>query len=63
SWGTYRPSWVEITITAGTFAGMCMLYMLFSKAVPVISVWELKGGDALEHQPSEALMAASEAGD
>ena len=63
SWGTYRPSWVEITITVGTFAAMCMLYMLFSKAVPVIAVWELKGGQALEHQPSEELMAASEAGD
>ena len=40
----YRPTWVEITITAGTFAGMAMLYMIFSKVVPVISVWELKWG-------------------
>ncbi len=29
SWGTYRPTWVEITITAGTFAAMALLYMLF----------------------------------
>ena len=42
SWGTYRPTWVEITITVGTFAGMGFLYMLFSKAVPIISTWELK---------------------
>jgi Ni/Fe-hydrogenase subunit HybB-like protein len=40
----YRPTWVELTITAGTFAGMAMLYMIFSKIVPIISMWELKGG-------------------
>ena len=62
SWGTYRPSLTEIIITAGTFAGMCALYMLFSKAVPVISVWELKGGELLEHEPAKALVKASEAG-
>jgi len=44
SWGTYRPSWVEITITVGTFAGMGLLYTLFIKAVPMISMWELKVG-------------------
>jgi Ni/Fe-hydrogenase subunit HybB-like protein len=44
SWGTYRPTWVEITITAGTFAGMAMLYLLFAKFVPIISMWELKVG-------------------
>jgi len=44
SWGTYRPTWVEITITAGTFAAMALLYMLFSKTVPIISIWELKWG-------------------
>jgi Ni/Fe-hydrogenase subunit HybB-like protein len=44
SWGTYAPTWVEITITVATFAGMVLLYMLFAKLVPVISVWEWKVG-------------------
>ncbi len=44
SWGTYRPTWVEMAITAATFAGMVLLYMLFTKLVPVISVWEFKVG-------------------
>lgn len=50
SWSTttYRPTWVELTITAGTFAGMVMLYMIFSKVVPIISVWELKWGQHVE---------------
>jgi molybdopterin-containing oxidoreductase family membrane subunit len=44
SFGTYRPTWVELTITAGTFAAMALLYMLFAKTVPIISIWELKSG-------------------
>lgn len=38
--GRYDPSWVELTITAGTFAAMILLYLLFSKLVPIIAVWE-----------------------
>jgi Ni/Fe-hydrogenase subunit HybB-like protein len=44
SFGSYKPTWVEITITAGTFAAMALLYMLFAKTVPIISIWELKSG-------------------
>jgi len=53
NWGTYRPTWVEMTITAGTFAGMGFLYMAFSKIVPIISIWELKEEQHLvpEHIP------------
>jgi Ni/Fe-hydrogenase subunit HybB-like protein len=43
-WGNYRPTWVEITITVGTLMGMILLYVLFAKFVPMISIWELKGG-------------------
>src|SRR5262245_18058618 len=44
SWGTYRPRPVEILITVATFAAMALLYALFAKLVPIISVWELKVG-------------------
>ena len=62
SWGTYRPTWVEITITAGTFAAMALLYMLFSKVVPIISVWELKAGPREAAHPATALPQVNEAG-
>ncbi len=62
SWGTYRPTWVEITITAGTFAAMGLLYMLFSKVVPIISVWELKAGPHKAAHPATALPQINEAG-
>jgi len=44
SWGHYRPRPVEIIITIATFAAMTLLYTLFSKLVPIISIWELKAG-------------------
>jgi molybdopterin-containing oxidoreductase family membrane subunit len=40
TWGEYAPSWVEISITAGTFAGMILLYLVFAKFVPIIAIWE-----------------------
>jgi Ni/Fe-hydrogenase subunit HybB-like protein len=41
-WGSYRPTWVEITVMVGTAAGMVLLYVLFAKFVPIISIWEFK---------------------
>ncbi len=38
----YAPNWIEIAITVATFAGMVMLYMVFSKMFPIIAVWEFK---------------------
>ena len=44
SWGTYHPQPVEIAITVSTFAAMALLYALFAKVVPIVSIWELKLG-------------------
>jgi molybdopterin-containing oxidoreductase family membrane subunit len=44
SWGSYRPTWVEITLMIAAFGLMVLLYLLFSKFVPIISMWELKVG-------------------
>ncbi|HEV2247534.1 MAG TPA: NrfD/PsrC family molybdoenzyme membrane anchor subunit [Terriglobia bacterium] len=44
NFGTYRPSWVEIIITIGTFAAIGLLYLIFSRVFPIISIWELKLG-------------------
>src|SRR5215472_3831615 len=39
---SYAPTWVEIAITAATFAAMAMLYLIFAKLFPIIAVWEFK---------------------
>src|SRR6185436_17134660 len=49
SWGVYRPRPVEIMITIATFAAMSLLYVLFAKLIPIISIWELKVGEQPPH--------------
>ena len=43
-WGIYSPTWVELAITASTFAGFALVFTLFSKLFPLISLWEMKEG-------------------
>ena len=52
SWGHYRPRPVEIIITISTFAAMALLYTLFSKFVPIVSIWEMKVGEHPVHEPA-----------
>ncbi len=40
-WATYSPTWVEWSITAGAVAGFILLYAIFSKLFPLVSVWEV----------------------
>ncbi len=44
SLGHYFPSWVELSILAGTFAGFILLYMIATKFFPIVSIWEMKEG-------------------
>jgi hypothetical protein len=37
----YVPTWVEWSVTAGAISMFCLLYTLFAKFVPIISMWEL----------------------
>ena len=36
----YNPTWVEWTITAGAFAVFFLLFTLFAKIFPIVSMWE-----------------------
>lgn len=42
--GLYTPTWVEFAITAACFAAFILLYILFVKLFPIISIWEIKEG-------------------
>jgi molybdopterin-containing oxidoreductase family membrane subunit len=57
SFASYRPQPVEIIIAIATFCAMSLLYVLFAKFVPIISIWELKAG---EHTPPELIPPATE---
>lgn len=42
--GHYLPSWIELSIMAATFSGFVLLYMLATKFIPIVSIWEIKEG-------------------
>ncbi len=43
-WGFFRPSLTEIAITTGSFAWFLMLFSLFTRFLPIVSMTELKEG-------------------
>ena len=42
AWGNYSPTWVEISVLSGTVAYFILLYLIFSKLFPLVSIWEFK---------------------
>ena len=40
----YHPTWVEALITLGCFAFFILLYALFTKVFPIVSIWEIREG-------------------
>jgi Ni/Fe-hydrogenase subunit HybB-like protein len=41
-WSHYRPTWVEWSVTAAAVAVFLLIYALFSKLFPLISMWETR---------------------
>jgi molybdopterin-containing oxidoreductase family membrane subunit len=46
--GLYSPTWVEWAILAGCFALFAMIYMVFTKLFPIVSLWEVEVEKAVE---------------
>jgi molybdopterin-containing oxidoreductase family membrane subunit len=51
----YSPTWVEWAITAGAFAAFCLMFSLFAKVFPIISMWEVSGPASETHTDSARL--------
>jgi Ni/Fe-hydrogenase subunit HybB-like protein len=43
TWGEYKPG-VEIWLTLGTFSFFALLYMIASRLIPLVPVWEVQEG-------------------
>jgi len=41
-WGSYFPSWVEISVAVAAFAGFGLLYLLFAKWFPIMAVADVR---------------------
>lgn len=51
--GIYNPTWIEFAVTAGCFATFILLYVLFTKFFPIISIWEVKEGKEIGVKETE----------
>jgi molybdopterin-containing oxidoreductase family membrane subunit len=41
-WGSYSPSWVEITVNVAALAGFALLFLLFARFFPIIAVSDVR---------------------
>jgi molybdopterin-containing oxidoreductase family membrane subunit len=46
--GSYTPTWIEWSVTAGAFAVFILVFALFSKVMPLLSIWEVAEHHELE---------------
>ena len=42
SWGAYRPTWVDLSILAGSLGFFALLFLLFLRSLPVAALSELR---------------------
>ncbi|MFQ5996318.1 MAG: NrfD/PsrC family molybdoenzyme membrane anchor subunit [Dehalococcoidales bacterium] len=56
--GAYTPTWVEWSITAAAFAAFILIFAIFAKLIPLISIWEVAGES--EITPSRRLTSLIE---
>lgn len=57
-YGSYFPSIVEWLVTFGAIAGFMLVYTLFSKLFPIITLWET--ADAIKNKGNESVGVALE---
>jgi molybdopterin-containing oxidoreductase family membrane subunit len=56
--GVYRPTWIESALLAGSVAAFLLLYAIFTKLFPIVSIWEVKEGRARAASETEERIRA-----
>jgi Ni/Fe-hydrogenase subunit HybB-like protein len=57
---TYIPSLTEISIMVASIAGFALMFMVFFKLFPAISIWELAEGTVIEEAKLKAVIPQPE---
>jgi molybdopterin-containing oxidoreductase family membrane subunit len=50
----YQPTWVEVAVTVASFAMLFLLYSIFVKLFPIVSIWEVQEGRELAHHAARS---------
>ena len=53
--GQYTPSWIELSILAATFSCFILLYMIATKFIPIVSIWEIEEGREKSAEVAERM--------
>lgn len=61
AYGSYTPSLTEISITAASVAGFVLMFIVFFKLFPAISIWEIAEGRVMEQAQSIVVIPQPEA--
>ena len=59
-YATYTPSLTEISIAIASLAGFVLMFMVFFKLFPAISIWELAEGMILEEAQKQVVIPEPE---
>ncbi|MEM4314822.1 MAG: NrfD/PsrC family molybdoenzyme membrane anchor subunit [Nitrososphaerota archaeon] len=51
----YTPTYVELLLTAGSFAGLALILLLFVKVFPTFPVWEVFGIQKTKTEPATVI--------
>jgi molybdopterin-containing oxidoreductase family membrane subunit len=54
--GAYTPSWVEVLITVAFFSAILLLFLLFSRFFPILTIWELREAKEEEKDRTEKYL-------
>ena len=60
---SYFPTWVEWSVLLGSFGVFALLYILFSKVFPIVSIWEVREGEEIAAQRAPIDHTAEAASD
>ena len=60
AYGKYTPSLTEISITLASVAGFVLMFVIFFKLFPAISIWELAEGRVIEEAKSKVVVPQPE---
>ncbi|GBC69678.1 hypothetical protein HRbin01_01380 [archaeon HR01] len=56
---SYVPTYVELLLTAGSFAGLALVLLLFTKLFPTFPVWEIFGHTKTREEPTSRISLRS----
>ncbi len=59
----YLPTWVEWSVLLGSFGMFALLYVIFSKVFPIVSIWEVREGEEVAAQHASVARAGEVAAD